>query len=52
MKHLLTAALALSPVAALAHGGVDHMHPHGSEYWIAAVIVIGAAGAAYLVTRR
>ncbi len=49
MKHLLTLAVTLMPFSALAHGGTDHLHPHGIETSVAAWIALGGLGAAVLV---
>ncbi|GAB5439256.1 hypothetical protein [Falsiruegeria mediterranea] len=44
MKYVLTPIAALTAMPALAHSGA-HLHPHGSESWLAvvlaAVVVIG-----------
>lgn len=53
MKFVLPLALTATP--ALAHNGV-HLHPHGSENWIAGAMLIGTclvvAGAKYLLSKR
>lgn len=51
MKTLTTAILALTPAAAMAHGTGAHIHPHGAEYTIAALVVIGAAGLFWMARR-
>ena len=53
MKFLLPLALTATP--ALAHNGV-HLHPHGSENWIAGAKLIGTcvfvAGVKYVLGKR
>ncbi|UZD91461.1 hypothetical protein [Cognatishimia activa] len=53
MKFVLPLALTATP--ALAHEGI-HMHPHGSENWIAGVLLIGTclivAAAKHLISKR
>ncbi|CUI73952.1 hypothetical protein [Cognatishimia activa] len=44
LKTILPIALTASP--ALAHTGV-HMHPHGSENWIAGALLVGTCVAVY-----
>ncbi|SHG46471.1 hypothetical protein [Cognatishimia maritima] len=53
MKFVLPLLLTASP--ALAHTGV-HMHPHGSENWIAGALLVGTclfvAGVKYVCVKR
>ena len=55
MKHLAVPALVLAPAAAFAHEGA-HLHPHGLEFGIGALllsfVVGGALGAAVMVKVR
>jgi len=45
MKRLATFALLLAPAAAFAHEGA-HLHPHGLEFGIGALLLSFAAGGA------
>lgn len=53
MKFVLPMLMIATP--ALAHEGV-HMHPHGSENWIAGALLIGTclfvAGAKFVLNKR
>ena len=53
MKYALPLFLIATP--ALAHDGV-HLHPHGSENWIAGAMLIGTclfvAGVKYVLAKR
>lgn len=53
MKFVLPLALTATP--ALAHEGI-HMHPHGSENWIAGAMLIGTcvfiAGVKHVLSKR
>lgn len=54
MKYLAPLAAALAAAPALAHEGTAaHLHPHGGEYLLMALLVLGgAAGLARLVRKR
>lgn len=53
MKFVLPLVLTATP--ALAHNGV-HLHPHGSENWIAGAMLVGTcafvAGVKYVLNKR
>lgn len=56
MKFVLPLApIALTATPAMAHTGV-HMHPHGSENWIAGALLVGTcfvvAAGRYLAAKR
>ncbi|WP_164661359.1 peptidase M23 [Tropicibacter sp. Alg240-R139] len=50
MKTLFTALTTLTAAPALAHGSA-HVHPHGSEAWLALALISVMGTLAYLLHR-
>lgn len=48
---LITIAAALAGTAASAHGGA-HLHPHGIDLWVIALITAGVGIASFALMRR
>lgn len=48
---LISSAVSLFGTSAMAHGGA-HLHPHGADTFLMAVLVVGFGIAALLAVRR